>query len=149
MSVFGDYGVHIELNHSEDFLKIRETLTRIGIESFDPTKVGEKGKSLVQSCHILHLHGNYAIVHFKELFKMDGKDKFISNGQIKETIVSKDDIARRNAIAFLLERWGLLKIVSPEVYQDNKTPLSKIKIIPYREKHEWDLVSKHSLGRKK
>lgn len=149
MSVFGEYGVEVKLINEQDFLKIRETLTRIGIASFNPEKVGENQKALIQSCHILHKRGSYAIVHFKELFKLDGKDKFVSGGEVKETIITFDDYARRNTIAFLLQEWGLLKIVDPKRYEENRAPLSKIKIISHREKDQWQLISKHSLGRKK
>lgn len=150
MSVFGPYGVEVILNNQQDFLKIRETLTRIGIVSTSPDKTGDKDKALVQSAHILHKRGHYAIIHFKELFKMDGKDRFIGeDGEVRETSITEDDIARRNKIAFLLQQWGLLKIKDQENIKDNKVPLSEIKVIPHREKKNWTLIAKHSLGKKK
>lgn len=147
MNQFRDYGVPITLNQPDDFLKIRETLTRIGIETTNPNKCGDKGKSLIQSCHILHIKGKYAIVHFKELFKMEGKDQFVRDGKVKETYVSEDDLARRNYIAFLLEAWGLLNVTYPERINDNRMPMTKVKIIPFREKHSWNLISKYSLDK--
>ncbi len=150
MNIFNCYGVPVTLNTDQDFLKVRETLTRIGIASFNPEKTGPKGKSLIQSCHIFHKQGQYAIVHFKELFKLDGKDKFVTEGgEVRETIITEDDIARRNTIALLLEDWGLLKILEPDKIKDITCPMAKIKIISHKEKNDWDLIAKHSLGKRK
>lgn len=154
MSVFGNYGVEVILKQEDDFLKIRETLTRIGIATFDPEKVNYKGKGLIQTAHILHKQGSYAIVHFKELFKLDGKDSFASidaegNKIIKKTTITNDDLARRNTISFLLQEWGLLKIKFPDAISENCAPMAKIKIISHKEKDEWELISKHSLGKRR
>ena len=113
------------------FLKIRETLSRIGVAS-------TKDRILYQSCHILHKQGRYFIVHFKELFALDGK-------QADLTI---NDIERRNTIAKLLLDWGLLSIISPELHE-TKAPLSQIKIISYKDKGDWDLQSKYNIGKKR
>ncbi len=123
--------VEVTLKEQDDFLKVRETLTRIGVSS-------RKEKMLYQSCHILHKKGQYYIVHFKELFALDGKPSNISD----------NDIERRNAIAKLLEEWGLVKIVNPEVMGELIAPLHQIKIISFREKDEWELVSKYKIGKK-
>ncbi len=123
--------VEVTLKEQDDFLKVRETLTRIGVSS-------RKEKMLYQSCHILHKKGQYYIVHFKELFALDGKPSNISD----------NDIERRNAIAKLLEEWGLVKIVNPEVMGELIAPLHQIKIISFREKDEWELVSKYNIGKK-
>ena len=120
--------LEITLNDSEDFLKIRETLSRIGVAS-------KKEKVLYQSCHILHKKGRYFITHFKELFALDGK----------EADFQDNDLQRRNSIAKLLQDWGFLSIVS-EV--DEFAPLSQIKIISFKEKGEWDLVPKYNIGKK-
>jgi hypothetical protein len=111
---------------------VRETLTRIGVSS-------RKEKVLYQSCHILHKQGQYYIVHFKELFALDGK----------EATIDDNDISRRNAIANLLEEWGLVKIVNRQVMTDNIAPLHQIKIISFKEKDEWQLVTKYNIGKKK
>lgn len=124
--------VEVALPNDESFLKIKETLTRIGIAS-------RKDKKLYQSCHILHKQGKYYIVHFKELFMLDGK---INN-------FSEEDQARRNTIVNLLEEWGLIKVTNPKQTEDPVAPLSQIKILPYREKDEWELVAKYSIGKKK
>jgi len=124
--------VEVELPSEESFLKIKETLTRIGIAS-------RKDKKLYQSCHILHKQGKYYIVHFKELFMLDGK---INN-------FSDEDKARRNTIVKLLEEWGLIKTVSASVAEEPAAPLSQIKILPYKEKDQWELVAKYSIGKKK
>ena len=150
-SVFNNYGVEIELNNKEDFLKIKETLTRIGIVA---KRTSSNKKGLVQTAHILHKKGKYAIVHFKELFKLDGRDIFYvkdeqGNKIQKKTEIVEDDLARRNTISFLLEDWGLLKIKSPEKYESNRAPISKIKVLSHSEKYDWDLISKHSLGKRK
>jgi len=124
--------IEISLNEQDDFLKIRETLTRIGVAS-------KKEKTLYQSCHILHKRGLYYIVHFKELFALDGKP----------TDITENDLSRRNAIVNLLEDWGLLKVVNKE---QTKVPepifLSQIKIISHKEKNEWQLVPKYNIGKK-
>ena len=121
--------VEVLLNEPDDFLKIKETLTRIGVSS------KKEHNTLFQSCHILHKQGRYFIVHFKELFMLDGKP---SN-------FSEDDIARRNTITTLLSDWGLLTIVD-ELQVELKTSLRQIKIISHRDKREWDLQSKYSIG---
>jgi hypothetical protein len=123
--------IEVSLNEQDDFLKVRETLTRIGVSS-------RKEKVLYQSCHILHKQGKYYIVHFKELFALDGKP---SN-------ISENDIQRRNAIANLLEEWGLVKILNYKLIEDNIAPLHQIKIISFKEKDEWDLVAKYNIGKK-
>ena len=123
--------VEVTLKEQDDFLKVRETLTRIGVSS-------RKERVLYQSCHILHKQGKYYIVHFKELFALDGKP---SN-------LSENDIQRRNAIANLLEEWGLVKIMNPKVIEGNIAPLHQIKIISFKEKDEWDLIAKYNIGKK-
>tara|TARA_R110002096_G_scaffold302763_4_gene497764 strand:+ start:1139 stop:1537 length:399 start_codon:yes stop_codon:yes gene_type:complete len=123
--------VEIELLADEDFLKIKETLTRIGVSS-------RKENKLYQSCHILHKRGKYYIVHFKELFALDGL----------ESDLSESDIARRNAIVGLLDEWGLLKLVDVEKCEDLVAPLSQIKILSFKDKGEWELVPKYHIGRK-
>jgi len=120
--------VEVGLKKPEDFLKIKETLTRIGISS--------KDKKLFQSCHIFHKKGKYYIVHFKELFKIDGKP----------CDISIEDIQRRNAIACLLEEWGLLEIVDKLKVED-KIHIRKMKIIPFKEKQEWELIPKYNIGK--
>tara|TARA_Y100000389_G_scaffold90600_1_gene87144 strand:- start:157 stop:546 length:390 start_codon:yes stop_codon:yes gene_type:complete len=122
--------VEVSLDDQEDFLKIRETLTRIGVAS-------KKDKKLYQSCHILHKQGKYYIVHFKELFKLDGKSSDFS----------ENDRARRNTIVNLLKEWGLVGVVKEDVFED--APISQIKIISHKEKEEWDLVPKYNIGRKR
>jgi len=123
--------VEVKLKQEDDFLKVRETLTRIGVSS-------RKDKILYQSCHILHKQGKYYIVHFKELFQLDGKP----------TDITENDIQRRNAIARLLEEWGLVKVSNPELLGDNIAPLHQIKIISHKEKDEWNLVPKYNIGKK-
>ena len=117
----------------DDFLKVRETLTRIGVAS-------KKDKTLYQSCHILHKQGKYYIVHFKELFALDGKP----------TDLTENDLSRRNAIAKLLQDWGLITVVTPKQIE-TPTPIfiSQIKIISHKEKNEWQLVPKYNIGSKK
>lgn len=122
--------VEISLVEQDDFLKVKETLTRIGISS-------RSDKILYQSCHILHKQGRYYITHFKELFALDGKP---SN-------LTLNDIQRRNAIAMLLEEWGLIKIVNRHIVNDI-APINQIKIISYKEKEEWELVPKYNIGKK-
>jgi hypothetical protein len=123
--------VEVRLNNPEDFLKIKETLSRIGLAS-------KKDNTLYQSCHILHKQGKYYIVHFKELFLLDGKDSTLAEG----------DIARRNRIVNLLEEWELLDIVNPDKTLDLQSPLNQIKIIPFKEKDKWNLVAKYTIGNK-
>ena len=122
--------LEVTLKQPDDFLKIRETLSRIGVAS-------RKDKTLFQSCHILHKQGKYYIVHFKELFALDGK---------KATLV-ENDVQRRNTIAVLLQDWNLLNIVKQEA-STNKAPLSQIKIIAFKEKGEWNLQAKYNIGKK-
>jgi hypothetical protein len=124
--------LEIELKEQDDFLKVRETLTRIGVSS-------RKEKVLYQSCHILHKQGRYYLVHFKELFLLDNKP---SN-------LSENDVQRRNAIADLLEEWGLLKILNRDIMEDNIAPIHQIKIISFKEKDEWELITKYNIGKKK
>ena len=121
--------LEISFKENDDFLKIRETLTRIGVAS-------RKDKTLYQSCHILHKRGKYYLVHFKELFALDGK----------ESSISENDLARRNAIAKLLEEWGLLKIIVSEQASTPLAPMSQIKVLPHKEKGEWSLVAKYNIG---
>lgn len=125
-----DSFVEIKLGEEEDFLKVRETLTRIGVAS-------RKDKQLYQSCHILHKQGKYYIVHFKELFALDGKP---SN-------FSEEDKGRRNTIATLLADWGLIKVVNPEITKDPVASLSLIKIIAFKDKNEWALITKYNIGK--
>ena len=121
--------LEISFKENDDFLKIRETLTRIGVAS-------RKDKTLYQSCHILHKRGKYYIVHFKELFALDGK----------ESTISENDLARRNAIARLLEEWDLLSIVDSTQSSTPLAPMSQIKVLPHKEKSEWHLVAKYNIG---
>ena len=124
--------IEVTLAEKDDFLKVRETLTRIGVAA-------KKENVLYQSCHILHKQGKYYIVHFKELFALDGKP----------SSMIENDAARRNTIINLLAEWGLIKIVSPEKIQELKAPLSQIKIISHKEKNDWELVAKYNIGKKK
>ena len=124
--------VEVKLKQEDDFLKVRETLTRIGVSS-------RKDKILYQSCHILHKQGKYYIVHFKELFQLDGKP----------TDITENDIQRRNAIARLLEEWGLVKVVNKNAVEAPVAPLSQIKILSYGERDDWELITKYSIGTKK
>tara|TARA_Y100001972_G_scaffold110946_1_gene143198 strand:- start:267 stop:674 length:408 start_codon:yes stop_codon:yes gene_type:complete len=121
--------VEITFPEKDDFLKIRETLSRIGVAS-------RKEKELFQSCHILHKKGKYYIVHFKELFKLDGK----------QTNFDESDMGRRNTIVDLLRQWNLVKVLNPQQILDPRAPLSQIKVIPYKEKNEWKLTQKYSIG---
>ena len=123
--------LEVKIGEEEDFLKIKETLSRIGLAS-------KKENTLYQSCHILHKQGKYYIVHFKELFLLDGKDSTLAEG----------DIARRNRIVTLLEEWELLDIVDPDKIEDLQSPLNQIKIIPFKEKSNWNLVTKYTIGNK-
>ena len=122
--------LEVTIKQPDDFLKVRETLTRIGVAS-------RKDKTLFQSCHILHKQGKYFITHFKELFALDGK---------KSTLVD-NDIQRRNTIALLLQDWNLIDIVDKSKV-DNKAPLSQIKVLPFKEKKEWTLSAKYNIGKK-
>jgi Bacteriophage translational regulator len=123
--------VEVKLRNAEDFLKVRETLSRIGLAS-------KKDNTLYQSCHILHKQGKYYIVHFKELFLLDGKESSISDG----------DIARRNRIIHLLDEWELIEVVNYKMIEEPISPLSQIKIIPFKEKDKWNLVIKYTIGSK-
>lgn len=123
--------VEVRLKSDDAFLKIKETLTRIGIAS-------KKEKKLFQSCHILHKKGKYYIVQFKELFLLDGK----------QTEISESDLGRRNAIINLLEEWNLIEVVDPKKVEDPVVPLSQIKILPHREKKDWTLEAKYTIGKK-
>lgn len=123
--------LEITLNEPDDFLKVRETLTRIGVAS-------RQDKKLYQSCHILHKQGKYYIVHFKELFALDGKN----------TNLSLNDIQRRNRIVKLLSDWGLISVVYEDKISD-LAPLNQIKVLAFKEKQEWTLESKYNIGRKK
>ncbi len=123
--------VEVVLSEPDDFLKVRETLTRIGVAS-------RKEKKIYQSCHILHKQGKYYIVHFKELFALDGKN----------TNFSLNDFQRRNRIAQLLSDWGLISVVNKEKIED-LAPLNQIKVLAFRDKEDWTLESKYNIGRKK
>ena len=123
--------VEVTLNEPDDFLKVRETLTRIGVAS-------RKEKKLYQSCHILHKQGRYYIVHFKELFALDGK----------RANLFLNDVQRKNRIAQLLQDWGLIKIVNADQVAD-AAPLSQIKVLSFKDKPEWTLESKYNIGKKK
>jgi len=125
-----DSMLEVLLPEPDNFLKIRETLTRIGIAS-------RKEQKLYQSCHILHKQGRYFIVHFKELFALDGK----------ESNITSNDVERRNTVAGLLQDWGLLKIVD-NTKAEPKVSLSQIKVVAYKEKNEWELVPKYNIGKK-
>lgn len=124
--------IEVTLNKSDDFLKVRETLTRIGVAA-------KKENVLYQSCHILHKQGKYYILHFKELFSLDGKPSSIT----------ENDFERRNTIVNLLSEWGLVKIVDPSKTKDKVAPLSQIKIIAHKDKANWQLIAKYNIGKKK
>ena len=123
--------VEVRLKQPDDFLKVRETLTRIGVAS-------RNEKKLYQSCHILHKQGRYYIVHFKELFLLDGKNSDFSD----------NDLQRRNRITKLLSDWGLVDVVNEQLIEDASS-ISQIKILPHKEKAEWELIPKYSIGSKK
>lgn len=127
-----DTFVEVHLDEAEDFLKVKETLTRIGVAS-------RKDNTLYQSCHILHKQNKYYIVHFKELFLLDGKT---SN-------FTEDDKGRRNTIVTLLKEWGLIKVVNENLIEDPRSPMGQIKIIAFSEKTNWTLETKYNIGRKK
>jgi len=126
-----DQMIEITLNEPDDFLKVRETLTRIGVAS-------RKEKKIYQSCHILHKQGRYYIVHFKELFALDGK----------HANLTQNDVQRRNRIIQLLSDWGLITIINISKITDI-APLNQIKVLAYKEKHEWILETKYNIGKKK
>ena len=135
IDLFKGVGILVSLQNPDDFLKIKETLTRIGVSS-------KKDKTLYQSCHILHKQGQYAIVHFKELFKLDGK----------QTDLSDKDLHRRNSIAKLLAEWNLLTVAESgfsDWVDDQFVPIQEIKILSFKEKPDWKLVAKYNIGKKK
>ena len=124
--------VEVTLDKEDDFLKVKETLTRLGIAS-------KKDNTLYQSCHILHKQGRYYITHFKELFALDGKPSDIS----------ESDISRRNTIANLLAEWGLIKLVDENKSSQPVAGINQIKVLPFKEKNEWNLVPKYNIGQKR
>ena len=127
--IFEGYGVEVKLKEEDDFLKVKETLTRIGVSS-------RKENKLYQSCHILHKRVRYAILHFKELLALDGLD----------TDTSESDIARRNTIVKLLYEWGLIQPISDK-YKDHQLSIAQLKIIPHKEKKDWELIPKYHIGK--
>ena len=129
--IFKGVGIEISLPSPDSFLKVKETLTRIGISS-------RKEKKLYQTCHILHKQGRYAVLHFKELFILDGK---------KNTFTD-EDVARRNTIVNLLEEWDLVKLINPESSEEQDTPLNQVKILSHKEKANWTLEAKYNIGKK-
>ena len=131
MTIDTDNMIEVKLNEGDDFLKVRETLTRIGVAP-------RKDKNIDQSCHILHKQGRYFIVHFKELFALDGKPSNFSDS----------DISRRNTIANLLAEWGLLTLVTPDLSKQPVAPISQIKVLPFKEKDQWNLTAKYNIGKK-
>ena len=124
-----EHMLEVQLNEPDDFLKVRETLSRIGVAS-------RKERKLYQSCHILHKQGRYFIVHFKELFALDGK----------RAIITENDIARRNTITNLLKDWGLVTVIGE---MGEMAPLSQVKVLSFKEKNEWELETKYNIGKKK
>lgn len=128
--VFKGLGIEVQLEEEDDFLMVKETLTRIGVSS-------RKENKLFQSCHILHKRGRYAIMHFKELFILDGL----------ESDISETDLGRRNLIAKLLDEWELCEIIDPDRVKDPLASMGQIKIIPYKEKKEWELIPKYHIGK--
>ena len=131
MSIEVEALVEIKLKQPDDFLKVKETLTRIGVAS-------KKDKTLYQSCHILHKQSRYYIVHFKELFMLDGKPSNFSD----------NDAARRNTIVNLLAEWDLIQVVDTDKVKDNVVPINQLKIISFKEKDDWNLVAKYNIGNK-
>ena len=129
MNIVGEL-VEVRLPHEDNFLKVKETLTRMGVAS-------KKDDILYQSCHILHKRGKYYIVHFKELFKLDGKP----------TNYTDEDKARRNTIVHLLDTWDLVEVVDPEMI-DDRAPMNVLKILPFSEKEKWVLEAKYNIGKK-
>ena len=132
MTINIDDLVEVTLRKDDDFLKVRETLTRIGVASI-------KDKKLFQSCHILHKQGKYYIVHFKELFALDGKP----------TNFSDEDAARRNTITNLIAQWDLIDIVDKSKTSENIAPLNQVKVLAYKDKNDWELVTKYNIGKKR
>ena len=128
--IFEGLGVEVNLKNKEDFLKIKETLTRIGVSS-------KSEKKLYQSCHILHKRGRYAIMHFKEMFILDDL----------ESDITVDDIARRNTIVKLLVEWGLVSAVDPQRYAEPQLSLARLKIISHKDKDNWELIPKYYIGK--
>lgn len=128
--IFEGLGVEVKLKTEEDFLKVKETLTRIGVSS-------KKENKLYQSCHILHKRGRYAIMHFKEMFILDGLDSDMST----------DDLGRRNTIVKLLTEWGLITPLNSDKYKEPQLSLARLKIIPHKDKSSWDLVPKYHIGK--
>jgi hypothetical protein len=128
--IFEGLGVEVKLKSEEDFLKVKETLTRIGVSS-------KAEKKLYQSCHILHKRGRYAIMHFKEMFVLDGL----------ESDMSEDDLGRRNTIVKLLVEWGLVDVLNSKKYEQPQLSLARLKIIPHKEKKEWSLIPKYHIGK--
>ena len=130
--IFRGYGVEIRLKQDEDFLKVAETLTRIGVSAKNDNR-------LYQTCHILHKRGRYAIVHFKEMLALDGN----------QTNYNEDDKGRRNKIVQLLEQWNLCTVINPDEVADPVAAISKIKVIPFKDKKDWMLVTKYTIGKKR
>ncbi len=128
--IFEGLGVEVQLKTEEDFLKVKETLTRIGVSS-------KQDKRLYQSCHILHKRGRYAIMHFKEMFILDGL----------ESDMSVDDLGRRNTIVKLLVDWGLVNAVDSAKFAEPQLSLARLKIIPHKEKKDWQLIPKYHIGK--
>ena len=131
-NLFNGYGIEVTLPTQDSFLKVKETLTRIGVAS-------KRDSTLYQSCHILHKQGKYAILHFKELFGLDGKPNNFS----------EEDKARRNTIANLLDEWELVSVLDKEQSKTPVVPVSSIKILSYKEKNDWKLASKYAIGKRK
>jgi len=131
IDIEGYVPLEIKLVEQDDFLKIRETLTRIGVAS-------RKDKILYQSCHILHKQGRYFVVHFKELFALDGK----------QADLTENDLQRRNTVAKLLSDWGLITLLQPKLF-DDVAPLSQIKVLSFKEKDDWTLQTKYNIGKKR
>jgi hypothetical protein len=131
MSILDKF-IEVKLHEPDDFLKVRETLSRMGVAS-------KKDKTLYQSCHILHKQGRFYIVHFKQLFQLDGK----------KTNFSEDDLARLNTIANLLHEWNLITLVDEQKSAEPVSPLSQVKIISFKEKNDWKLETKYSIGKNK
>ena len=131
IDIEGYVPLEIKLVEPDDFLKIRETLTRIGVAS-------RKDKILYQSCHILHKQGRYFVVHFKELFALDGK----------QADLTENDLQRRNTVAKLLSDWGLITLLQPKLF-DDVAPLSQIKVLSFKEKDDWTLQTKYKIGKKR
>ena len=131
IDIEGYIPLEIKLVEPDDFLKIRETLTRIGVAS-------RKDKILYQSCHILHKQGRYFVVHFKELFALDGK----------QADLTENDLQRRNTVAKLLSDWGLITLLQPKLFED-VAPLSQIKVLSFKEKDDWTLQTKYNIGKKR